>query len=637
MYVKVILPLKLLWEPCYRTSDAEVEAGMRVGVKFAGKRYIGVVSETDVQPDVDEKKIKDIDSIERHLPAIGKKELELWHFMSDYYICSMGEVYRLAYPSTKTAGEESAANAEIRKERKLQSEREKLEARISKLTERLRRKEKELEGKHNDSVMERLREEYGKLLTAIDEAKEMLCGIEKADVCVPAGKSSAPAGSQSGAWRKTRTAAGPSQENLELENAFRNFRTVLVHGGDERFASITYAVARTLDSGKDVLLTVPEISLSNELQERFTSEFGSAVHIFHSGESAARRREIASLMRNSSGDRAPMLILGTRSALFLPFTKLGLIVVEEEHDTAYKNDSVPRFNGRDTAVMMGTIHDAKVLLSSPTPSLESLYNAGCGRYAEIRTGFTRGEMEIIDTTVERRKNGMIGDLSRILIQNIGDTLSEGGKVLILRPWGPMDDIRETLAGRWPEAVASGSLTAETSYDARRMDISGTSLLAFIGSDILLDRNDFRADERAMQALDLFRNRFTGRMIVQTRQSAHQLFCSDGKLSDMLMEERRIVNYPPFSRMVDIIMRDTNIPRLEKLSHDLSGLLSGFNPMGPFTPSKGRTPVEDTRIIRIILGKAAGIREEKKKIAGAVGDFESSRKYTGHISIDVDPL
>ena len=114
-YIKVILPLKLAWEPCYRISE-EVRRGDRVVVRFSGRRYTAVVSETDAVPEVDESRILPVETAERHLEPIGEKELELWRFMADYYLCSIGEVYKMAYPATKTAGETVKARAEERRE-----------------------------------------------------------------------------------------------------------------------------------------------------------------------------------------------------------------------------------------------------------------------------------------------------------------------------------------------------------------------------------------------------------------------------------------------------------------------------------------------------------------------------------------
>ena len=158
------------------------------------------------------------------------------------------------------------------------------------------------------------------------------------------------------------------------------------------------------------------------------------MQVFHSGVSAARRTQVASRIRKPG----PYLVLGTRSALFLPHHNLGLIVVDEEHDTSYKQDApAPRYNARESAIMLGVIQKAKVVLGSATPSLESLYNAETGRFVKVdlKERFHAGdeaEIHLIDTVAERRKRGMTGSFSRKLIREITDTLDAGGQVLVLR-------------------------------------------------------------------------------------------------------------------------------------------------------------------------------------------------------------
>ena len=105
----------------------------------------------------------------------------------------------------------------------------------------------------------------------------------------------------------------------------------------------------------------------------------------------------------------------------------------------------------------------------------------------------------------------------------------------------------------------------------------------------------------------------------------------------LLEERKTFNLPPYSRMVDIIVRDTNAGRLAKLSGLLAGALADFRPEGPFAPFRGREPEQDVRVLRIMLARDRRLPAEKRKIAGIIGDFEKSYKYTGHVTLDVDPV
>lgn len=622
-YIKVILPLKLSWEPWYRVSE-EVRTGTRVSVRFAGRKYIGVVSAAGLSPDVDPSRILDVESVERHMDPIGEKELELWRFIAEYYLCSIGEVYKLAYPSGKTSGEEVRARSEERREALKARTEELYRKRIAALEERLAKKEASLAGRHGPKVMAALEAGRDKILSELEKARASFAALRLTEEESPSEVNSCDC--------KRGEGAEASHDIADITAAFAQGKTVLLQGGSARTGILAQAARETLSSGRDVLFLVPEIALSKQLQRELGEAFGSDLLVFHSAESAGNRREVASILRRH--DR-PRLVLGTRSAIFLPFKDLGLVIIDEEHDPAYKQDGTPRYGARDTAVMLGSIHGAHVLLSSPTPSLESLYNCITGRYSLVRMPLEESAIEIVDTSVEARKRGMVGDLSRILIAHVNETLGQGGTVMIIRPWGPMDDLAEQVKGIFPDA---GSLIRyATVHEARRTDISDVSLLALIGADALMDRHDFRADEKAMQTLEQLRGRLSGRMLVQTRQGGHPVFSLDSNYSLRLLEERKAFRLPPYSRMVDILVRDSNAGRLAKLSGLLAGALAGFSPEGPSAPFRGREADPEARTLRILLPRGRNLQASKKEIAAVIGDFEKSYKYTGHIALDVDPV
>ena len=635
IYIKVILPLKLAWEPYYRTSE-EVRAGMRVNVTFAGKAYTAVVSETDAFPDVDPSKILEINAVERHLDPIGEKELELWHFMAEYYLCTIGEVYKMAYPATKTAGETVRARAEERREALNARTMELYRKRIGTLEERLAKKEAALTGRHNAKVTAELEAQRGKILADLEEARgklEALEGGEGDRSFASLRMTEGTRGMTEGTLSLKEDTLGMEEEKAvgEVVEAFGKGKTVLLAGGAGRTAVFTELIRRTLDAGHNALMLIPEIELSRRLRAELEGSLGDALLVFHSAETAGDRRETASLLLR--GDR-PRIVLGTRSALFLPFRDLGLVIVEEEHDTAFKQDGAPRYEARDTAVMLGSIYGASVLLASPTPSLESLYNCSTGRYALVRMPLKDGEMEVVDTNVEARKRGMVGNLSRILIRRMSETAEQGGNILVLRPWGPVDDLKEEISGVFPDM---SGIAVSTVYEARRKDISDIALLAILNADFLMDKHDFRADEKAMQTLGQFRGRFSGEMLIQTRQGTHPVFTRDDGYIDRLLEERKAFRLPPCSRLVDVVVRDRNAARLARLAALLGEALKGFATAGPFAPYRGRDPEPDTLVLRITLPKDRRLAERKKEIAATVGDFEKARKYPGHITLDVDPV
>lgn len=626
-YIKVILPLKLAWEPLYRIpADAAVCVGSRVRVPFAGRSYIAVASEMDAVPDVDPARIRMISGVEEHLGLIDVRELSLWRFISDYYLCTVGEVYKLAYPAVRTAGEETAANVILRQEARKAREAENLARRIDRLRERLARKDEALANKHNDNVTARLAADRARIareleaLLSVDATPEVAASTD--DWC---GQLLPP--------------AQPSREAAEAAEGIAAGKAVLISGGGQRIGIALELISSCLSKGHDVLFLVPDIKLAKHLQEKLSMHFGSFLRLVHSEESAARRRDTAALLRQNVPGRGhkPTLVLGTRSALFLPYRNLGLVIIGDEHDYAYKQDSAPRYNCRDTAVVLGGLHSAGVILTSPTPSLESLLNCRSGRYLSVQVPSSEMDIKVIDTTVERKKNGMAGSLSRKLMEAINESLKRGGKVLLLRPWGPVEDLGEELAGHWPDAFGDGRIAVMSTFDARRADISDVSLLCMVNAETMLGRQDFRADERALQTLEQLRSRLSGLMIVQTRQGSHQVFSRNTDTAELLLAERKLFNYPPFTRMVDVIVRDSNEARLELLSSALAGILAEWHPIGPYTPVKGYAPAEGTRHIRIILPRNSSLRANKKKIADTVSDFEESRKYLGHILLDVDPV
>ena len=627
IFIKVILPLRLAWEPYYKTSDNDISIGMRVTVSFSGRKYVGVVSGISVSPDVEADKVREIIRVERGLDPISEEEIRLWKFISDYYLCTIGEVYRTAYPNVKTAGEKAQADAEQRHETVRARTLELYGKRLEKLRERLRKKDEEAAGKHNATVMAR-----------IDEARERITGEIKAlEAKLEALNSDIGKDGDNSSSSTSASLARPEcmeGSSAAIMAALAGGRNVLLEGGSPRFGHLFDVAGNTLADGRSVLMLVPDIELTKQLQIMLKDRFGDMLLVFNSSESAGSRRKAASILRKN--DR-PVFILGTRSALFLPFRNLGLVIVEEEHDPFYKQDGAPRYIARDTAVMLGSIHGAGVILSSPTPSLESLYNCISGRYVHILAEKDDGEVEIIDTTSEKKKGGMVGSLSRVLLKRMNDIRKEGGKVMMIRPWGPVDDLKDEVTAVYPDLVEGGNIEFCTVYEARRRDLEPFSLLAVIGTDLMLDKGDFRADERTMQTLEQFRARFNGVMLIQTRQSGHPVFSHNGDYPLQLLAERKSFSYPPYTRMIDIVVRDRNAARLKKLSSALAGTLKGFSPSGPFQPVKGKVPDTETSIIRIMLPKDRTLADKKEEIARLTGDFEKACNYSGHISIDVDPV
>ena len=692
-FIQVILPLRLEWDPCYYLPEGmQAEVGSRVRVLFAHKEYIGAVSAVDVVPETAVERILPILSVESGLPQVLPEEIRLWKAVASYYLCSVGEVYKAAYPALKREQEAVEAREQERLEAKLEALRTKME-----------------KARRADT-----RERYADAARALEarlQNRESLPVLGDVDLT-------------------------PVQETAaqRIREAFAQDKTVLLEGvtGSGKTEIYLKLTRETLQKGRSVLYLVPEIALSRQLEERIAAVFPD-VQVFHSGESAARRRNVATRVREAG----PYLVLGTRSALFLPHHGLGLILVDEEHDTSYKQDSpAPRYNGRDTAVMLGIIQKAHVLLGSATPSLESLYNAEIGRYAKVELSerFHQGEqarIQIIDTVAERRKRGMEGSFSRKLLHEIQATLDTGEQVLVLRArrsyspslqctecgqipkcphchiplsWHRQPDrllchycghtepytgtcpscggalqpigagtqkIEEELKAFFPESeiarldsdtpdneeaaiiqrFAAGEINilVGTQIITKGFDFDRLNLVAVIQADSLMGQQDFRADERAFQLLEQFRGRSgrrgkSGRFIIQTREPQHPVYARlQGGEADLL-SERKLFGYPPYTRLVHVILKDPNGKRIDFLARELrNALLAAFSEtdtppsvIGPYAPVVDRIGDESVRQIRVTFARNKALPALKQRLAQTVSDFGKERKYTAHLSIDVDP-
>ena len=735
-YVTVIIPLRLEWEPCYSLPDSiepeSIIVGDRVKVTFANRTYSGVISATGILPETELSKIRDIVEIEEGLERILPEEIELWRKVADYYMCTVGEVYKAAYPVGKINLEEAHAAAVIRARERKKKMLDSMHQKIERIEYRLERKEELLKkSKEGTKARARYSEEAEKIRIELATAKDALTQYETIST------TSAPSSESCISGRHIDLTNAQSAANGHIHEAFRSEKPVLLHGvtGSGKTEIYISNADETLSKGKNVLYLVPEIALSRQLEDRLTEHFGESLMVFHSAETAASRRITADRIRSENG----YIVLGTRSSLFLPHHDLGLIIVDEEHDSSYKQDSpAPRYNGRDTALMLSQIHRCNIILGSATPSLEELYNCGCGKHVLVELkeryhGTEGAEIEVIDTKAERRKRGMRGNFSLKLIGHINDALNEGGQVMILRTrraWAPAlqceecgdipkcprcnvslslhkaqgkermvchycgngvrftercskcggtlkslgagtQRIEEEAAAIFPHARIArlDSDTAQNkSYEKQTIrefgkgnidiligtqmltkgfDFGGLSLVAVIAADTFLGIQDFRADEKALQVLEQFRGRCgrrdrKGLLVIQTSQPDHPVYTMIGKEvhsgSDIdMMQERKDFNFPPYTRIIEIILRDRFEDRVSREASELAvRLVKSFDITGPYTPAVDKVADQYIRVIRINLKKDRNLSAHKKGIMEIVQDFDKSRRHDNPITINVDP-
>ena len=567
-YIQVVLPLKLEWEPYYKVPEGqEVRIGDRVRVIFANAFYVAAVSAVDVVPTLDPARIVPIEALEKDLPAITPQEIAFWRVVADYYLCAVGEVYKAAYPQMK-------------------------------------------HHKSRLALPSRTEPEADRTLTQDQE-----------------------------------------KEAEAIRTGFKAGKTVLLKGGSAKSDVYLKLALETLRAGRSVLYLLPEIAFSSQLVGAVQEVVPSAL-LYHGGITAGKRKLVAEVLRKGE----PNLVLGTRSALFLPHGNLGLIIVDDEHDPSYKQDApAPRYHARESAIMLAQIHGASVLLGSATPSLESVYNAECGRFVRVDLKENcrkfQSQLDIINTSAEYRKKGMAGSFSLKLLEQIQQTLKEGEQVLLVGPRriyaggkrmeeevlefcpqariarldGTLEDQAETV-----RAFAEGEfdILLGNNMTTRGFESEKLGLVALIAADGILSRQDFRADERSLQVLEQFRGRCR-RLVIQTREPNHPVFTclkEGGDAAERMLEERRVAGYPPITRLVKLLVKDSNEKRLQYMSRELSKELA---PLG--VPVEG-SPYE----IRILLPRDKALTSRKKAIGQTVDAFEKKNKYLHHIIIDVDP-
>ena len=711
-YIQVILPLRLGWEPFYALPQGtQVALGSRVKVRFAGKAYGAVVSRTGVTPQMDTSKIQSIISVEEDLEAVTPNEIEFWRFLSSYYMCTLGEVFAAAYPEGRLS-DEKTANA-IR-ERREEAQRKALEKELKRketLQSRIASREEKLAKARKDSVRQRLQEEITELKAQLEKPEAPQ--VEMQDI-TPA--------------RITLTKA--QQNALEAaRKAFSQGRNVLLQGITGAGKTEVYlALAReVISSGRNVLYLAPEIAMSVQLSSRIEAIFPGRFFLYNSAESFASRRRVTEGISQGG-----YIVLGTRSALLLPHRDLGLIIVDEEHESSYKQESpAPRYNGRDSALMLAKIHGCPVILGSATPSLESLYNCRTGKFELVTLsqryfGGADSEVELIDCRAEARKNGMVGSFSRKLISHIHKTLEGGGQVIILRArraYSPAVQCRECgeivrcpscnvalsyhihrrllqchycghtepFTGTCPkcggELVPLGAGTQKIEEEARslfpdavieRLDsdvpktqaraiirsfengsthiLIGTQILAkgfdfgnvaltvMLQGDSLLTLEDFRADEKALQLLMQLRGRSgrrggTSRLVIQTSQPDHPVYAmlrGGAQGAETQFAERKEFGYPPFTRVILLTVKDTDLQRLEStsqsLARDLAEAVPGLEISGPYAPAVDKIANSYIRHIRLTLPRDARLAARKEKIATLL----AGKAYLGKVTADVDP-
>lgn len=508
-YIDIILPLALPKLYTYEVGSEfidDLEIGLAVIVQFGKKKlYTGIIKQIhNKKPKYETKEIVEICNPKIKINAY---QLELWDWIADYYMCSLGDVYKAALPAgLKLESETKILLKHIDEDIEL-SDNEKIIinnldnskamslAEVSKLTETKNPINliNKLIDKDFIEVEERIRKEYkaktidfveisdsikteddvnavfDKLKRAAKQSDLFLSFIGLSEFYVKPKQveksvllseaHSSPAILKSLVKKDILKIVKVETDRLvnkvdklekiaklnkvqisalsQIKSQFKEKDVVLLHGvtGSGKTEIYLHLIKEQLEKGKQVLYLLPEIAITTQIINRLRNVFGDIVGVYHSKFSDNERIEVWKKIAEKKKYR---IVLGVRSSIFLPFENLGLIVVDEEHENTYKQfNPSPRYNARDTAVVLANFHKAKLLMGTATPAVETMFNAKTGKYgyAEILERFDNYKMPditIYDIKDAKRRKIMKSLFSDLLIEKIGKTLEEKKQIILFQ-------------------------------------------------------------------------------------------------------------------------------------------------------------------------------------------------------------
>lgn len=535
----------------------------------------------------------------------------------------------------------------------------------------------------------------------------------------------------------------PAQEKAygEIHEILKTKEVCLLHGVTSSGKTEVYIrlIDEVLRMGRQVLYLLPEIAITTQITERLAKLFGDRLLVYHSKFSDNERVEVWNKLLYGDG---PMLVLGVRSSLFLPFKDLGLIIVDEEHENTYKQqDPAPRYHARNAAIVLAGMHGGKTLLGSATPSIDTYFNAMTGKYGLVELTTRYGDClmpEIIAVDVKelKRKKIMKDTLfSPMLVEKIRDVLSKGEQAILFqnrRGFAPMIECRgcgwvphcvncdvsltyhkahnqlvchycgytyrlpqvcpeckatefkmqgfgtemveEEIASLFPSAKVErldfDTARTRTAYEriisdfekgkaqiligtqmlSKGLDFGNVSVVGILNADSLMNFPDFRAHERAYQLMVQVSGRAgrrekRGTVILQTNQPEHPLIrmvqrFAYKEMVSLQLSERSMFRYPPYYRLIVLVLRSRNEEVLKEMSvlyADKLRIRLGERVLGPVTPPITR--VQTLHIKKIVLkievsAAIAPVREFLETVHAEMQGYIPFKQLLVHY--DVDP-
>ena len=529
----------------------------------------------------------------------------------------------------------------------------------------------------------------------------------------------------------------------DIEKGFEQKEVCLFYGvtGSGKTEIYVQLIQQYLDLGKQVLFLIPEIALTTQLIARLQHYFGDLVGVYHSRFNQNERIEIWNHVLANDPQQF-RIIVGARSSVFLPFADLGLVIVDEEHEASFKQyDPSPRYNARDAAIVLAKMHDAKVLLGSATPSLESFHNAKQDKYhfvqlAERYKGLQLPLMLCADLKREKRLKNMQSHFSSLMLDEMKNTLAKKEQVILFQnrrgytpiwscevcAWTPRclncdvsltyhkhsnmlkchycsfttppigsctncgsnrlrmigfgtEKIEDELQLIFPNTVFKrmdlDSTRSKNAYEEiiddfsnRRIDVLiGTqmvtkgldfdhvSMVGILDADMLLNRPDFRAYERAFQLMSQVAGRAgrkekQGKVVIQSAQAEHwvleRVMAHDFiGFYEVEIEERERFFYPPFYKIIQLTLKHEKEELVQEGAQFLADQLRNVfkeRVLGPEFPIIKRIQNKFLKEIKLKIERGAPDKKVKAKILQDLDAFYENVRFKGiQISIDVDPM
>lgn len=445
-YADVILPVPLEGTFTYAVpAGTALSVGRRVLVPFGkNKSYLGIVTHLHDTPPQGYT-VKSIQQVIDTSPIVNASQLKLWQWISDYYLSPIGEVYKAAMPAGLKAedGYRPKTETYIRLTANYRNA-----AALHIALNVLSRAKKQLDAftcflelsswdqadqeDCQPQPQEVTREE---LMNASGASSETLRMLERRGFLETYEKEVGRL-NQGGDYHPERIQPLSQAQQEAYNNILMSMmkrRVTLLHGVTSSGKTEIYIhlIQRALERHEQVLYLLPEIALTVQMMQRLQRVFGNRLGIYHSKYADAERVEI---WQKQLSDNPYDIILGARSAVFLPFQRLGLVIVDEEHETSYKQqDPAPRYHARSAAIMLGV----QVLLGTATPSMESYHNAKTGKYGLVELkeryqGIELPEIQVVDTADLQRRKLMTGPFSPLLLNRIREALERGEQAILFQ-------------------------------------------------------------------------------------------------------------------------------------------------------------------------------------------------------------